>query len=149
MSYHASVNFHWIQDDTLMSEIMTEKGFCFSFNLAPAEAMLDADTVSADLMHEYFFVKNAPKIHKIQQVFPKTINVIEFFDFFFNVRQDFYDSIRNGIFEGHFVYIHDPYELPIESLHPYPIHPYLHTDLYLEPIMLTIDDSLKDLTPHE
>lgn len=146
LSWFVGVGFNYHKKITVNSEILTQHGLCFSFNLAVSEHFFNSDLVSTDFLHEYF--KLQWKSEKFNETVPKNIDTMTQLEFFFHVREMFYDRTVNGIFDGHFVYVHDPYELPILSF-PYPMHRHNHMYLFVEPILIEIDESLYDLTPEE
>lgn len=147
MGFYQSQSFTW-QGSTKVSQILTEHGLCFTFNLAAPEAMYDVDLVTFDLIHEYFYCHYG-KGAKTFELMPRKINKTGECVMFPNAPQWFYDRIMNGVYDAHFVYIHDPYELPTHSIQKYPLHFSSNMDLHVEPKLYAIDSSLDDLNPTE
>ena len=107
---HTSVNFNYFGLPTLLSEILTEHGFCYTFNLATYEELYNSELVAADFYHDYFstIYDTPPADGK----FPRLISGVTSLVVFVRAPATYYDKIFNGLRDGHLIYIHDAYELP-------------------------------------
>lgn len=137
-------SIRWIEKGAVLSEVMTEHGLCYVFNLAMSEEIYNTNLVQADLFHEYFSDNRSDVA-----IVPRRISTDTVLYGYYQSTQDNYNKIFNKIHDGQTIYIHDPYELVTVS--SYAIKNNKHGSLYvlLEPKLYSIDESLMDLDPIE
>lgn len=141
------INFHFFGRPTFISEILTEYGLCYTFNLATSKEMYDTETVSAEFFHEYLTTLSG--FPAFNETIPRFIAPTTAIFIYINAIQSYYDKIFNRLHDAHLVFVHDPYELPTVSMNRFSIDKNVLSTLHVEPIFNSIDESLFDLSINE
>lgn len=141
------MNFMWIDKLTLVSELATEHGFCINLNLAISSEMYHEDIVAADFYHEYFSLSWYEQDNGIK--IPRRIKSSASLVVHVSALQTFYDMIYNGHHDGHLLYVHHPYELPMKSSSQIFMHKDVLLKVLIEPKLNFVDESLNDLSVDE
>ncbi|KAL7013324.1 hypothetical protein ACKWTF_015331 [Chironomus riparius] len=144
VTIHSSVNIRSSAQDTAVSEILTEHGLCFTYNLAAVNDIYNVDAeLTADFFHDYFLITF--KSPNLKETVPRKVKASALVSVSASAFPYFYDEIYNGRYDGHLIYIHSPYELPTESSNQI----FLQKDTFLkaqvEPQLNVVDVSLEDL----
>jgi hypothetical protein len=127
---------------TLLSETLMEYGLCYTFNLAAIEHFYDLNLVAADFYHQHFTSYNQKAVNI---TIPRTISLTTSLVIYVNALQTYYDKIFNGLHDGHWIYVHDPFELPTKFSDRFFMHKDVSATLIIEPLHNMIDESLNDL----
>jgi hypothetical protein len=141
------VNFYWLwSKHTSFSEIITDHGLCSTFNIAFSTELLDTHFTTDDF-HYQNIISNFES--NVTEVIPRrSARSAQ------NLRVDiFSDNITQSrivsAFEGCMMYWHNPYELPSRFSQKRLLSFAKFTDIWIEPQMIVIDESLESDEPEE
>lgn len=147
ITVHSSVNIRSSGLDTAISEVLTEHGLCFTYNLAKIEDIYHIDKISADFYHDYFLLTFGSPY--ALETIPRKIKSNSGLSVSAGAFQYFYDNIFNGRYDGHLVYIHSPFELPTTSSNQIFLQKDTYLKTWVEPQLNVVDESLEDLNVEE
>lgn len=145
------LDIKWMEDHKqFVSEILTPKGLCLTFNLAFANQVLNINSTSNDFHYQliHLFYKTVPKDlfppkslpRKISSSFAGLYIKIDMLYMFFN---ELYEENPHGFT----VFIHDPFELPSMNSKIYNINIGQRNKILIDAKLNTIDNSLIHLKP--
>lgn len=136
-----------------ISEIITHWGLCFTFNIALSRDLLNQNSTSSDFHYELFITQNFKKYKaKISppEVLPRRIPtsnaglLVDLFTDFSEVKE----IILNN-FDGYFVLIHDPFELPSKKSKIFQLGYAPKFKVIIDAELNKIDESIRDYQPAE
>jgi hypothetical protein len=139
--------FTWITlFDPKVSEILTEYGLCYSFNIATSDKMFKNDSVTSDLNYKLFNFRGKSETLPIPR---RTIHLTK--GFYFNARysKDFLKNLINIQNDGFILLIHDPYEYPSKHSSQMILNDGIRKKVFIDPKIYDIDDSLLEMSPKE
>lgn len=139
--------FYFLTRYSKFSQVLTDHGFCYTFNLAITKEMFNENSISTEFFHEHFGAGNIP--NQTDTAIPRLIPFAAILRILIKSSKSYYKKIDNGLYEGHIIYIHDPYELPSRTTNRIFMRNGQTSMLNIEPIFNTIDDSLDELQINE
>lgn len=131
------------------AEILTQFGFCYTFNIVEEEALLNLEEVSEDFRYKHKILINRKETVTEFQA-PLRTNHKDYGAFFF---LDQYAKEHDGRnvswilndFDGFLMLVHDPYELPSENALKIYAQSGESVDVMVTPESIVMDESLYDL----
>lgn len=148
----ASVVFSWIgKNEPYCTEIITQWGLCFTYNIAFSHDLLDINSTSNDFHYQYFKRRRIEKLNEPPpQNFPKKLSTsraglwVGFTDV-----NDVMEGQSVYKFDGFLVLFHNSYELPSKKSQIIQFNPNLQAKVFINPKLNAIDESLLDYEPVE
>lgn len=150
--YGTKITYFWEgKDMPVFNRILTEFGFCYTFNNVPQEKLLKANTTSTDFDYFHFtffhmlneaanYEKNVPKRSQASN---------EEFRFKISTNLEQFKKTISSNFNGYKLIFHSPYELPSKLSPIIPININSKYEIFIDPHLSNIDESLTDLNPFE
>lgn len=150
LSYEV-LNYSFIFDGTqYVSEIITQHGLCFSFNIAYSNDMFDYNFTSSDFHYNIFpmgfihnFLPEFPILPRKDSLYP------------YGLKTGLYlnnNKTKNAVkrdYEGYDFILHDPFEMPSSSSSKYLFRSDTKVDIKVVAQINTIDDSIAHYHPNE
>lgn len=138
-----SIVFYWLGEyQQYVSEVLTQWGLCFTFNIAFSHDLLDLNSTSSDFHYLHTHREIQPKLWRHQHPpieSPKKLS-----------------TSNAGLWTGFSYYsnfykimLHNPFELPSSRSKMLAFNPTYKTKISLDPQLYSIDESLHDLSPAE
>ncbi|CAG9812250.1 unnamed protein product [Chironomus riparius] len=141
------LSYYWINEDQqYITEIITEWGLCFTYNIAFSHDLLNINSTSDDFHYEYFprwFEDINIEINK----FPISISTSKA-----GLRAGFHPDINKlgDLTKAQYTVIfHDPFELPTANSKVIKLNIYYQTNVLVVPQINSIDESLVEYGPSE
>jgi len=142
----------WIdQQQQYMSEIITPWGLCFTYNIAFSPDLLNISSVSDDFHNDH--TSRIIAIKSLNQrkptKMPKKISTSKaglWVGFGTTHLED--EGVEND-FNGYVVLFHDPFELPSKMSKIVNTNFDIRTEVFVDPQLNSLDESLNDYKPFE
>lgn len=146
-----SLLFDWINKrQYYMTEIITEWGLCFTYNIAYNHDLLHINSTSDDFHYQYFYRINIlnQNVRNYPPNFPRTISTSQT-GLWIGFGTDGIEMLHVAEFYGYKIIFHDPYELPSRNSRILNINHKIQSDILIEPVIKSIDESLNKYNPNE
>ncbi|XP_070504562.1 uncharacterized protein [Chironomus tepperi] len=130
------------------SEILTEYGICYSFNVANSQDVLYLNNTSNDFHYEQFLPFYRSQRTFVAAMIPRRTAAPT--EGLIIKSMNSYRAIKNVLnlnIDGAILFMHDPYELPTKYATQVPLNCYQTLNMKIEPQYNTIDESLDDFDP--
>lgn len=148
MTKFVSISLTWVGQTSFISEILTEFGLCYSFNLAISDNVVDKNLTSPNFHYSHFTIHNYP-LGRTEKI-PRKINTC---DKGYSIAawssEEYYKFVHNLHQDDHLIFIHDPYEYPTRSSVSMSLNRNSIINVLLNPIFYGIDESLKNFNIQE
>jgi len=133
-----------------MSEIITEWGLCFTFNIAFSHDLLNINSTSNDFhyQHQHRKISNVP-IQRPPQILPKRVSTVKS-GLWVGFEKNLYkNEVIENDFNGYLVLLHDPFELPSKKSKIVNFNLKFQTEIIVDPLINAIDESLIEYESNE
>ena len=142
------MSYYWInQDQQYITEIITQWGLCFTYNIAFSHDLLNINSTSDDFHYVYFPRWFSEDVNMEVKNFPESISTSKA-----GLRAGFYPDLNKlGDFTKaqYTVIFHDPFELPSENSKVIKLNINYQTNVLIVPQLNSIDESLVEYEPSE
>jgi hypothetical protein len=139
-------NFYWINENATVSEVVTPYGLCFTFNFPNVDDFLDTNSTSDNFHIGHFFTVSSKK-DKDTSLPRKISTSIDGLYVLFYI--DYKPQLVESDFDGLLFFVHEPFELPVQSTPKFIAKSYQPTYIKINPEIHSIDDSLVGYSPEE
>jgi len=133
-----------------VSEIITQYGLCFTYNIALAHDLLNLNLTSDYFYYQLFLTCNPDSQkskHEIQEIPKNETSYPNGLRLFFMITL-INEAIDRNV-SGYHLYLHDPFELPSSSSKKFVINVNGETHIKIDPQINQIDDSIAEYDPIE
>lgn len=148
MKARLPLSFIFVFDSqTYISEIITQHGLCFTFNIAYSHDLLDINATSDDFHFQVFETGSGrpyvPELPRNDSNYPFGLKIMSI------IENELVKSSAKTDTYGYQLYFHDPFELPSSFSVKYLAKINQMVDIKIVPQINLIDDSIADYDPAE
>lgn len=142
------------EDNVNLTEIMTELGFCYSFNIVKSSDLLNIQSTSNDF--HYKFIDSSMSIKGVfedegeKKVLSSQLGLMGT-TIWNTISKDWrpVDDIANFEIDGILLLLHDPFELPSSNSIKIPVIANRSIQIWIEPEIHGVDESIVDFSSKE
>lgn len=143
------VTYVWInREQQYLTEIVTQWGLCFTYNIAYSSNLLNINATSDDFHYVYAprWLQDDNLNDRLREFPDRTSTSKAGFRAKFNPN---FNNLVDMIGHQYTIILHDPYELPTENSKVMKFNIYYQTNVLVVPQLNSIDESLVEDKPDE